>query len=403
MFKAHNTDSRNYEFNELILNRFTSDETSTFYKNRLEYLGLDFGDRIIQQSSKPTTFQTNDPIFKNWLNTLNSVVEPKMLFKYLLKIEKFSFPESISFQDRLRVYYLLSFIEEDYAGCFHTIDTLLDTSTKLDDLDHFFYFASSYYIGEPVKELKYFSTINVNETSSVGKIYKRQVQSLVKSINDKNYLDEYLLDIQTPFSLDNISFDSNEYHSWVVNILHSISNASPYQIPITEEDLRGFKAQFLSSLKKDVPEYSNKDEWENFIISFKKEPLNYKLIVGNIRKAIKVGIRYTAIFAEILPIYDDTEDEILKHNLNILLSATLLSHIKDNNKIDLFNTTKEIAITELLNNLVSLLSGGISFLLSPALGAAIAVIVKIGVQANTKKRENSKDEEFKYLLDGIKG
>ena len=115
-------------------------------------------------------------------------------------------------------------------------------------------------------------------------------------------------------------------------------------------DLRGFKAQF-SSLKKDVSEYSNKREWDNFITSLKKEPLNYKIIVGNIREAIQSGIRYTAILAEILPIYDDTEDEILKHNLNILLSATLFSQIKDNNKIDLFNTTKEIAITELLNNL----------------------------------------------------
>lgn len=119
--------------------------------------------------------------------------------------------------------------------------------------------------------------------------------------------------------------------------------------------------------------------------------------------AIQSGIRCTAILAEILPIYDGTEDEILKHNLNILLSATLFSHIKDNNKIDLFNTTSEIAITEWLNNLVSLLLGGISFLYSPAFGVAIAVIVKIGMQANTKKRENNNDEEFKYLLEDIKG
>jgi len=176
------------------------------------------------------------------------------------------------------------------------MDELIDRHYKLDEMDYFFYLASAYLIGEPVKELSYFTSLDdVDISKPFGLNFKQLSESIESAIEKKNFYDTYILKIDDSYltsPIDEIDPDSLSYHTWIKECLNSLKEENKeYEIPISDNLLTGLMAQFFTKFDETLPfeQFDQKTEWLNIKNALESSDRKYVTIVDNIRTAIEVA------------------------------------------------------------------------------------------------------------------
>lgn len=390
--------SQNSRLEKVISNieeRFSKLNTKKFYTKRLEYLSIGLG----VESSKNIDF--SDLNLNPYLREENFSNANYFLFVCLEK--KIKFKVAITFLERLRLAYLISYKLENYGSTFYIIDEFIDEEYPMSDMDIFFYFLSAYLIGEPVSELTYYSTLKVNnESSQFGILYKNLSDKIQTSISDRSYLDPYILDIQ----LSQLSKDvlNEKHHLYIHETLKSIIENTTYEIPISENELKGLTNRVFIEIKKTYlnDDIINNKNWERFqsFIFTNKHNANQ---IENIKDCIDDKVPYELILNELFAEYDSSDDPNQLHNIAILQAATILYSNSKNSYTDFIASNDKQKIIGSLGGLLANESLGMMIALGliAKFGFSLAVSFIIGKSIKTykdKSQLNKKIEELKEEL-----
>ncbi len=402
-FIAIYQDSKHYEIINHIREHFGSIKEKLIYKNRLKYLNLILTIEAIKKKEESVRKEPNFPWFQ---------VEQKNdlgIFLALLLIEKISFPEPISYRQRLKLAVVLHFIKEDYANCFFLIDEKLDSHFELDEMDYYFYLYSAYKIGEPIEELEYFLDLEVGTKSGFGKGFHENVVRLKHAIDNDMRLDPYLLDC------DFVSFNDGKlkgtnlgYHPWLKDALQlGVGKIEDYQVPYSRSQMIAMLMQKVSGWKNEITkEYETLESFDDFIraldSSSPSKPSEYKAVVRHIRGMMKEKVPFEVPLSILMQRFIESEDVTEKSNITVMQATVMVSYYLDQLKRPIGKNVNIRIVTQVImrmlasNVLQELLKSGaiVTFGISYAISQ---IIMKLFTVMEEREKEKS-NRVFENLL-----
>jgi len=395
--------NRNYQIIHFLVDNLSLGNLRSFYNNRKQYLELD-----LLQVAMLSDVEIVD--FRNQIARQIKVQNRFSLFIDLLKEESVSFSVNIAYQDRLKLSYLLHYLNNEPFHTYNIIDSQLDGTFPLDEMDYFFYLKSSYLIGEPRTELEYFTTIDVDEQTVFGSEFRALKDDLQAAIEKAKYLDGYILDCPKINQIAVFDFQDDSYHPWINEALYAISALSiDYEVPISETELRGMTVQLFRKalVELDDKDYLGNKSYHNTIQSIQGDKdgiINYPVLFENTRNAMKDNIPYELIMLKLCEYYSNENDEDKKHNLSVAQAALLLSYQVDQLKKPLLsNSSIEIPVSVLIkligeNAVFAVLGISASIVFSYGVGIAFSIISKTAFNYVENINNKGIDERFEQLL-----
>ncbi|SDD74856.1 Tetratricopeptide (TPR) repeat [Pricia antarctica] len=401
-YLALKQDNHDYEIIDYVLVRYGNQRSKGIYTLRLKYLL-----RVLENHSSKdygNEGKIDEEIFNRFIENMGQLEDSMEVFHMALSKKEVALAEDIDYQERLRLSYLIYFLNGEYHSSFHLLETDLYELYGHSDMDHYIYFLSAYLIGEPVDEFNSYLKLPRTSKGIFSESLLEWSEKVRKAIENNSYLDKYLLDIQLPNIIIGTSLPLPEgHHPWVRAVLESIRDPSvSYDIPLGENELLGLLPQFFEGFSEQelskaiFPEH----KWRNIVTLLENSncPENYRDLVMAIREGIGEGIPYLKVLVRLIERTRLEKDTSIKKNLVILQAAVLLSERFDSKRempID-----KKIAI-DIFQNLAF---DGVLYLMNITtfgLGAAMSTVLTISNHVRGNNRKERVRSIFEVLLTEI--
>lgn len=347
-YEGISQDDRNWKIVNFISEYLADPNYQDFYKNRLEYLYL-----LVKKNFEENKISISQ-YFQNFCRVTEEPDNSLKLFCTLLQLKQIDIPLSLTFDDRLRLAYLIYYLQNKPWYTFHIIDSILDVEFSLCEMDYYFYLLSAIKIAEPYKELEYYLKVEGLDFRNPFAIsFNQLTEKIAVAHKQKNYIDPYLLNIEfEDGGISNIDLNLLDYHPIIIQAIKSIKTSSEFTNPLKESELKGLLSQLFLSFERDneINKYEKDKDWINFLNSTTTKGLAYDQILYNIRTVIKKGIPYWLVLNKLFEIYSNSNDNIKKKNIAILQAVTLYSHHFDYIRRPIFKDMNvQIATTFLLD------------------------------------------------------
>lgn len=397
-FIALEEQNRDYTIIAWIKTKFSSDLSNSIYTNRCKYLDYLLRINVEKNDSEKTLIRTHKILMKN----VDFTSEIDQYYCFLLINKEISLPLNLSFEDRLRLAYLISYKNNRAWETFFIIDEILDNECELTPMDYYFYLLSAYLIGEPKEELIWLSNRSLNhcrDSSDSFEYLYNDLSTKVKSkIQNNEVIDPYLINLsddEIPI-LENVE-KLTHLNDSVQKALISIYTNCHYQIPFTKNEINGLLSQeLILILRQFSSNVENNPLWNNVIRCLDADLHNSQDIVYNLREYVKQSNdeEFSFLLFTLVNLYivnDSLED---KRVISILIAASYLSYFFEYKKIS--RVTEKVidtAVDFVFAQIRSFIANGI-FGLSWAIGFLIKLFL------GKKKINNQKeiDEQFENLI-----
>ncbi len=328
-YVALHQDPRSILIVDELLKHYTSADTRPFYQARFAYLGvqLDEAARVPEQS------KLNDELRTRLEEAADAEQHDLKLFWTLLLAANVAWPETIGYQDRLRLAYITSYLHGKPWYTFHIIAKLMDGSFALDAMDHFFWLLSAHAIAEPVDELRTLAEqVPADKASAFGKKHLTLRTAVVKALEEGSYLDPYVLRVdKTACDIKGMELGTPPVHPWVFAALQALADGTQYTLPVSTAQLKGLLAFCYQEIEErlDTEGHVQRLEWKNFSRALAEPEPNYADLIDLARTAIQQGIPYLIVLNKVSEAYARSSDTAHRRRLALLLAAVVISHNMD--------------------------------------------------------------------------
>ncbi|WP_109853240.1 tetratricopeptide repeat protein [Aquimarina sp. AU58] len=401
-YLALKQDNRDSVIIEYINFRYSDQNSKDIYASRLKYLDTVFINYVLNVNFD--NFKTDSRLYEKLIRKIGIQENNFETFHKILREKEIVLPVDISHKERLRLSYLIYFLNGDYHNAFYLLDKDIDNHYGHENIDHYFYFITAYLIGEPVNELSYFLNWSIDSKDEIDEELLEWSNKVRYAIENRNYIDPYLLNIPLQNKIiSNKWLSNNTYHPWIKTALETINNPNiTYTLPITENELIGLLPQFLKRFDRNWESETVQTEQKfrtiiKLVVNAKNQD-DFRDIILAIREGIKLGIPYLKLLIKLMDMTRLEKNLTIRKNIILLQSAVLVS--------ERFENKKEMPIKErlVIETVKSLAIDGSLLLLDISvfgIGTAISTILAISDHIKGNNRKERVESVFSQMSSDI--